>query len=65
MTISRKQPKKEQGKYGCPPNIPGALKLIEHWLETDESNSDTSDWENLKEILDRDRMSDRKFFSNE
>jgi len=65
MKTPRKQPIKERKKYGRPPNIPGALKLIEHWLETDESNSETSDWENLKEILDRDRMSHRKFFSNE
>lgn len=65
MTTSKKQPKKERKTYGRPPNIPGALKLIEHWLETDERNPDTSEWENLKKLLDQDRLSARKLFTDE
>ncbi len=65
MTTSRKHPKKEPPRFGRPPNIPEALKLIEHWLETDESNPDTSDWEHLKKLLDQDRLSGRKLFTDE
>lgn len=65
MTTSRKHPEKEPARFGRPPNIPEALKLIEHWLETDERNPDTSDWEHLKKLLDEDRLSERKLFADE
>lgn len=44
------------------PNVEEALKLIEHWLTTDDHSEDTTEWETLKELLDKDRLSDRKFF---
>lgn len=65
MTTSRKHPENEQPSFGRRPNIPEALKLIEHWLETDENNPDTSDWEHLKKLLDQDRLSARKLFADE
>lgn len=44
------------------PNVAEALKLINHWLETDDRSDDTGEWELLKRLLDEDRLSERKFF---
>ncbi len=66
MTTSHKPPSDEQpSRKGRPGNNALAIKLLEHWLETDESSDDISDWEELKKLLDQDRISGRKLFSNE
>lgn len=64
MTTSINQ-ENETPPFGRRPNIADALKLIDHWLETDENNPDTSDWDNLKKLLDQDRLSARKLFTDE
>ncbi len=38
-----------------------ALKLLDEWLK-DESGYDEETWPELREALDRDRLSDRKLF---
>jgi len=38
-----------------------ALKLLEEWLQ-DESGYDEETWPELKEALERDRLSERKLF---
>jgi hypothetical protein len=38
------------------------LKLLDEWLQ-DESGYDEETWPELKEALDRDRLSDRKLFN--
>lgn len=66
MTTSHKTPSDEQpSRKGRPGNTAEAIKLLDHWLETDESSDDTSDWEELKKLLDQDRLSGRKLFINE
>jgi hypothetical protein len=47
------------------PNVDEAIKLIDHLLETNDKTDDISDWEELKKLLDQDRLSGRKLFPNE
>jgi hypothetical protein len=65
MSTSRKLPDERPPLEWRRANSEEALKLIQGWLETDESSDDTSDWEQLKKLLDKDRLSGRKLFSNE
>jgi hypothetical protein len=46
------------------PNVDEALKLMEDLQATSDPSEDTSDWEELKKLLDEDRLSGRKLFSN-
>lgn len=65
MTTSQKIPEEQPSFQIRRPNVEEALKLIGHWLETDNHDDDTSEWETLKKLLDEDRLSERKFFPNE
>lgn len=51
--------------YGRPGNPEKALKLLQHWLDTDERSDDTSDWEDLKKSLDSHRSPGNKLFSDD
>jgi hypothetical protein len=65
MTTSQKFPDEQPPSKVRWPDVEEALKLIDHWLETDDRSEDTSEWETLKKLLDEDRLSERKFFCNE
>jgi hypothetical protein len=65
MTTSQKFPGEQPSSKIRRPNVEEALKLIGHWLETDDQDDDRSEWETLKKLLDQDRMSERMFFPNE
>jgi len=65
MATSRKQSDEQPPSKVRWPNVEEALKLIDHWLETDDQSEDTSEWETLKKLLDEDRLSERKIFPNE
>jgi hypothetical protein len=65
MTTSQKFPDEQPPTNVRWQNTEEALKLINHWLETDERDGDTSEWELLKKLLDEDRLSERKFFPDE
>jgi hypothetical protein len=65
MTTARKHSEDHPPSKVRWPNVEEALKLIDHWLETDDRSEDTSEWETLKKLLDQDRLSERKFFQNE
>ncbi|HEY9867937.1 MAG TPA: hypothetical protein V6D08_01915 [Candidatus Obscuribacterales bacterium] len=65
MTTSQKFPEEQPPSRIRRPNVEEALKLIGHWLETDDQDDDTSEWEILKKLLDQDRLSERKFFPNQ
>jgi hypothetical protein len=47
------------------PNVDEAMKFIDLLLATNDKTNDTSDWEELKKLLDQDRLSGRKLFPNE
>jgi len=65
MTTSHKHSEEQPASKVRWPNVEEALKLIDHWLETDDQSEDMSEWETLKKLLDQDRLSERKFFPNE
>lgn len=65
MTTSRKHSDEQPPSKVRWPDVSEALKLIEHWLETDDQDDDTSEWETLKKLLDEDRPSEKKLFCNE
>jgi hypothetical protein len=65
MTTSQKFPEEQPPSKVRRPNVDEALKLIDLWLETDDRSADTSEWANLKTLLDQDRLSGRKLFCNE
>jgi len=65
MSTAPIYPEEQPLRKGHPPNKVEALKLINQWLETDDTDTDTSDWDHLKALLDHDRISGRKLFSNE
>jgi hypothetical protein len=63
MSTSRKHPEETPLSSWRPGNREEALKLLDHWLKTDKTNEDDrSDWEELKKLLDEDRLSGRKLF---
>jgi hypothetical protein len=64
MTTSRKNPDAQPPRKGLPSNVE-ALKLIDQWLENDDTIEDTHDWDNLRMLLDQGRTSGRKLFTNE
>jgi len=65
MTTSRRHSEEQPFSKIRRPNVEEALKLINHWLETDDRDDDTSEWETLKKLLDEDRLSERKFYPHE
>jgi len=65
MSTSRKHRAELPTSSWRPGNREEALKLLDHWLKTDKpSDTDRSEWEELKKLLDEDRLSGRKFFPN-
>lgn len=65
MITSRKLPEEQPPIRVRWPDVEQACKLIDHWLDTDAPDGDTTEWETLKKLLDEDRLADRKFFPNE
>jgi hypothetical protein len=65
MTTAQKFPDEQPPFKGRLADVAEALKLIDHWLKTDDRSDDTGDWDNLKALLDQDRLSGRKLFCNE
>jgi hypothetical protein len=65
MTTSQKFPDEQPPSKVRWPNVPEAIKFIDHLLETNDRSDDTSEWETLKTLLDQDRVSGRKLFNNE
>jgi hypothetical protein len=64
MTTSRKPSEPPTPSNVRWPKVDEALKLMEDLQATSDPSEDTSDWEELKKLLDEDRPSGRKLFSN-
>ena len=62
MTTFRKDSDDQRPSKVRWPDAAEAIKFIDHLLETSEQSDDTSDWDNLKTMLDQDRLSGRKLF---
>lgn len=62
MTTFRKDSDEQPPPKVRWPDAAEAIKFIDHLLETSDQSDDTSDWDNLKTMLDQDRLSGRKLF---
>ncbi len=62
MTRSRKDSDEQPPSKVRWPDAAESIKFIDHLLETSDQSDDTSDWDNLKTMLDQDRLSGRKLF---
>ena len=65
MTASRRPSEPPPPSNVRWPDAAEAIKFIDELLETSDRSDDISDWEELKRLLDEDRLSDRKLFPND
>jgi len=65
MATSRKHSDEEGPSNVRWPDVAEAIKFIDHLLETNDKDNDTSEWDWLKKLLDQDRQAGRKLFPNE
>ncbi len=65
MNTSNKQSDQQQPAQARWPDAAEAIKFIDKLLETSDQSGDTSEWEELKMLLDHDRQAGRKLFANE
>jgi hypothetical protein len=64
MTTSNKQSDEQQPSQARWPDAAEAIKFIDYLLESGDQSGDTNEWEQLKTLLDQDRLSGRKLFPN-
>ncbi len=62
MTTSRKDSDEQPPSKARWSEAAESIKFIDHLLETSDQSDDTSDWDNLKTMLDQDRLPGRKLF---
>lgn len=62
MTTFRQHSEEQPPSNVRSPNVTEAIEFIDNLLETNDRDHDTSEWEELKKLLDEDRLSSRKLF---